>query len=337
MRQLALLCLLCLPIISGCQNAGQPAAANPTAAPKLQPEANLEAAAAIANRFLEAWQQTDYAAMYELLTFRNRELTAFAEFRALYQQAHATISLESLSFQPHSLSGEGRVLDFKYDVAFKSRILGKFSDSDRLLQLVIDTQAADWRIAWSPADIFAELGAGARLVLEEQAPSRANIYDRYGKVLADQNGRVVRVLVDNRHITDRDTCFHSLASASGKSVEFFRDLFDVRSGPDWIVDAGILEATDYIENQRPPQSGLRRGIPPKVGSPLSQWDAAAPCHRQRRLPRCGANPRTRSHRLQRGNHHRQSRYRSQHEPHLGRENPAGASPWSARTGARFAS
>ncbi|MCY3779452.1 MAG: penicillin-binding transpeptidase domain-containing protein [Chloroflexi bacterium] len=248
MRQLALLCFLCLLAISGCrQDADQSAVAISTAAPKRQPAADLEAASAIANSFLEAWQHGDFAAMYDLLTFRNRELTSFDKFRTLYQNAHATISLESLTFRPHALSGEGRVLDFKYDVTFKSRILGKFSDNDRLLHLVIDPQADGWRIAWSPGNIFAEMGQGARLVLEEQVPSRANIYDRYGKVLADQNGRVVRVLVDNRHIPDRDTCYHSLARASGKSVEFFRDLFDVRSGPDWIVDAGILEATDYIE------------------------------------------------------------------------------------------
>ena len=186
--------------------------------------------------------------MHSLLTFRNRELTSFAEFQALYQNAADTMALESLDYRPLTVTGEDRVLSFQYEMTFKSRILGKFSDQKRLLQLVIDPQANDWRIAWSPANIFAEMGSGARLIFEEQAPSRANIYDRHGKVLADQNGRVVRVLVDNRHIPVRETCFASLASASGKSIEFYRDLFDVRSGPDWIVDAGILEASQYIES-----------------------------------------------------------------------------------------
>ena len=133
-------------------------------------------------------------------------------------------------------------------MTFKSRILGKFSDPDRQLQLVIDPQADDWRIAWSPGDIFAEMRQGARLVFEEQVPSRANIYDRNGAVLADQNGRVVRILVDNRRIPERETCFRALSAAVGRSMEFFVDLFDVRSGPDWIVDAGIIEANDYIKS-----------------------------------------------------------------------------------------
>ena len=228
------------------QEPDQSAAPIETAAPRSH-SAQLEAASAVANRFLEAWQRFDYAAMHSLLTFRNRELTRFAEFQSLYQNASDTMALESLSYRPLAVTGEERVLSFQYEMTFKSRILGKFSDQNRLLQLVIDPQANAWRIAWSPANIFAEMGAGARLVFEEQTPSRANIYDRYGKVLADQNGRVVRVLVDNRHIPERETCFGSLAKASGKSTEFFRDLFDVRSGPDWIVDAGILEASQYIE------------------------------------------------------------------------------------------
>ncbi len=247
MRHLALLCLLCLLAVSGCRQADdQTAAAIPTAAPKRQ-AADLEAASAVASRFLEAWQNSDFATMHDLLTFRNRELTSFTEFRDFYQNAQDKMALESLEFTPRTLTGDGRVLTFQYTMTFKSRILGRFNDPDRRLQLVIDPGAHAWRIAWSPADIFAEMGQGARLIFEKQVPGRANIYDRYGKILADQNGRVVRVMVDNRHIPDRETCFGALAEASGKTVEFFRDLFNVRSGADWIVDAGILEASDYIE------------------------------------------------------------------------------------------
>ena len=84
--------------------------------------------------------------------------------------------------------------------------------------------------------------------MKNRRQAAPNIYDRRGQVLADQSGRVARVLVDNRRIPDRDRCFASLAQASGRSAEFYRDLFDVRSGADWLVDAGILEANNYIES-----------------------------------------------------------------------------------------
>ena len=154
-------------------DAEQSAVAILTPAPQRQASAQLEAAGAVAERFLAAWQRADFAAMHDLLTFRNRELTSFADFEALYANAHGVMSLDSLDYHPRTLAAAGRVLSFHYDMTFKSRIVGKFADDDRALQLVMDAQADDWRIAWSPAAIFAEMGEGARLVFEEQAPSRA--------------------------------------------------------------------------------------------------------------------------------------------------------------------
>ena len=222
MRRFIILCLLGTILFVGCRQVSPrsegAAVAIPTAGHHQQAASDLEAAGAVASRFLDAWQLGDFAAMHNLLTYRNRELTSFAEFRALYQNTQNTMALKSLEYRPLSLTGEGRILSFQYEITFKSRILGAFSDPDRLLQLVIDPQVDGWRIAWSPADIFAEMGRGARLVFEEQVPSRANIYDRDGKVLADQNSRVVRILVDNRRIPQRETCFRSLSEATGRSL-----------------------------------------------------------------------------------------------------------------------
>lgn len=248
MRLFVTFCCLCLLALGGCrQNSPLSEAAIPTARPNRSAAGKLESAGEVAHQFLDAWQQGDIRAMHDLITFRNRELTSFDEFHALYLHAQRIMALEAIAYRPQSLTGEDRILSLQYDMTFHSRILGAFTDEDRLLRLTFDPQANDWRIAWSPADIFAEMGRGARLIFEEQIPSRANIYDRHGQILADQNGRVVRVLVDNRRVPNRETCFRTLSQALGRSVEFFVDLFDVRSGADWIVDAGILEATPYIE------------------------------------------------------------------------------------------
>ena len=251
MRRFVIFCCFCLLVLSGCRGNGPLSEAAAEAIPSPPPNrgatGQLEAAGEVARQFLDAWQQGDIRAMHDLLTFRNRELTAYDEFHALYAHAQRIMALDAISYRPQSLTGQDRILSLQYEMTFHSRILGPFTDADRLLHLAFDPQANDWRIAWSPADIFAEMGRGARLIFEEQIPSRANIYDRHGRVLADQNGRVVRVLVDNRRVPNREACFRSLSQAIGRSVEFFVDLFDVRSGPDWIVDAGILEATPYIE------------------------------------------------------------------------------------------
>ena len=249
MRQLSLLCILAIIALSACQaGSDQSAAPIPTTAPPATERTDLEAAGLVARLFLDAWQQFDFEQMHALLTFRNRELTSLDEFRALYQLAHDRMTLERIEYAPSSLSGEDLVLVFQYEMTFHTRILGTFSDVKRQLQLVLDPQVGGWRIAWSEAGIFAEMGQGARLVFETQIPGRANIYDRDGQVLADQNGRVVRVLVDNGRIPDRNACFRTLSETLGRSQEDFIDLFDLRSGPDWIVDAGILEPETYIKH-----------------------------------------------------------------------------------------
>ena len=249
MRKLAFLLFIASMIFAGCRvGAEQSALPLPTLAPEPAARTDLESAEKAARRFLDAWQLGDFDEMHRLLTFRNRELTPLDEFRAAYRNARDTLTLESLDYAPTNLSGEGRVLRLQYDMRFETRVLGHFTDAKRQLHLVVDPQAGEWRIAWSLADIFAEMGEGARLVFEAQIPSRANIYDRKGAVLADQNGRMARVLVDNRRIPDREVCFKILAEALERPLQEIDDLFNLHSGADWIVDAGLMEPEVFIKN-----------------------------------------------------------------------------------------
>ncbi len=242
-------CLLLFLILVGCRQQVDDSAAplpsletNPTAVP------DLESAANIAHRFLGAWRVGNFPQMHALLTERNQKSIPLSSFRAFYQQAQNTMTLEALQYKAETLyAADGRVLIFQYEMTFHTRILGSFSDPARQLHLVVDPQVGGWRIAWSQSDIFAEMGNGARLVYESQLPGRANIYDRDGEILADQFGRMVRALVNNARIPDRARCFEALAPAVNKPLEEITDLFDVRSGADWLVDAGIMEPGTFIE------------------------------------------------------------------------------------------
>ncbi len=243
MRLLTALLLGCAFCLCACTSAPDQPAPQAT---QPGPTTDLAAAAEAARRFLDAWQVGDLDAMHRLLTFRNRELTPLEEFRALYEQAHAAMSFVGLDYKLQSLTGEGRFLTLQYEATFLTRNLGTFVDSQRLLHLVVDSQVGEWRIAWSRADIFREIGEGARLVFEAQLPVRANIYDRHGAALADQNSSVVRIQVDNRRIPDRQACFLALAEATGETAAEMDALFNQRSKPDWVVDAGVIEPDTYI-------------------------------------------------------------------------------------------
>ncbi len=249
MRRKIPLWLIALVLLSGCRgDSADSAVPLPTAPPASSPVSDLVAAEKVARAFLDAWLAGDFATMHGLLTFRNRELTPFDAFQAYYESAQNRMWLEELEYRPHTLSGEGGVLKFHYDMTFYTRVLGNFTDADRLLHLVLDPQVGGWRVAWSEADIFAELGQGASLLFEAQVPGRANIYDRKGQALADQNGRVVRVLVNNERIPDREACYQVLSEVLDRSLADIVELFELRSGADWLVEAGILEPDAFIKS-----------------------------------------------------------------------------------------
>jgi len=244
-----LLLILFIAIVTGCRpQVAHQVAALPTLQPSPTSPVDLEAAERIARLYMDAWQNQDFDEMHRLLTFNNQESTPLETFRAIYDTAQSTMTLESLDYTAKSMLREGvRIVVFNYDLTINTRILGSFTDPDRTLTLVIDPQIGEWRVAWSLENIFAEMGDGAKLVFEPQIPSRANIYDRNGEVLADQNGRVVRVLVDNDDIPNRDACFQILSETVKKPLDEIIDLFNRRSGVNWEVDAGVMEPTIFIE------------------------------------------------------------------------------------------
>jgi len=248
-HRFGIIVVIILIVLVGCRpQVAHQAEPLPTFQPTPTSPADLEAADRIARLYLDAWRRQDFDTMHSLLTFRNQESTPLQTFRVLYQQAQTTMTFRSIRYTAKSLLREGvRIVVFNYDMTFDTRILGEFTDTDRELRMVIDPENGEWRVAWSLGDIFAEMGNGATLVFDPQIPSRANIYDRDGEVLADQNGRVVRVFVSNEDIPDRPACFQVLSETVDKDLEEIIDLFDVRSGVNWEVDAGVMEPSIFLE------------------------------------------------------------------------------------------
>ena len=249
MQRFGIIFAIFIVILAGCRpQVAHRAEPLPTLRPTPTSPADLETAERVARLYLDAWQQQNFDEMHHLLTFRNQESTPLETFRAIYETAQTTMTFQSLDYTAKTMLREGvRIVAFHYDMTFDTLTLGSFTDLDRELTMVIDPQVGEWRVAWSLGDIFAEMGDGATLVFDPQIPSRANIYDRKGEVLADQNGRVVRVLVNNEEIPDRASCFQILSETVNKPLEEIVDLFDNRSGVNWEVDAGVMEPTTFIE------------------------------------------------------------------------------------------
>ena len=207
----------------------------------------LENAERVARLFLEAWRAGDYTAMHNLISFAGREATPLDAFTTVYQNAHTTMSLKSLDYTITSqMLDTGDIMRFNYDVTFETDLLGTFDDVNRTLHLVFDTQVNEWRVAWSPGDIFAPMRNGGELRFEPRIPSRANIYDSDGNVLADQNARVVTVNVVKGNIPAYETCLAGLSVAMRKDTTDIQAILD-RRADNWLAEVGTVEPAVYIQ------------------------------------------------------------------------------------------
>lgn len=246
MRRLSALVLFLL-LVTACS----PATPQPT--PVILPtvaslptgdEPTLDEAEPVARGFLESWRQNDYAAMFDHIAFSSQEAAPFETFSNLYQQAARTMTLEAIDYQGNALTLEGDVAFFNYDVTFRTRVLGEVTDRNRNLRLIYDERADDWRVAWTPGDLFPEMAGGGQLRLRPIIPPRANIYDRNGLTLADQNGRVAVVNVVRDKIPDFPGCMSALAQALDSNIFDVQATLEARPA-NWLMDMGTLEAATY--------------------------------------------------------------------------------------------
>jgi len=237
--------LLAVLLLVGCRQQRAQSAPLPTLFPSPTAPIDMQSAYRTAMLFFDAWQRFDYATMHALTTFAAQDATPFEQFKELYEDVHNLMALEGLTITERALLRQGdRFVVMTYDVDFDLAVMNDFSEVGRNLNLVIDPQANDWRVAWSASDIFPEFGEGATLNFIANAPSRANIYDRDGDVLADQNGIMVVTNVIPAEIPDTATCLPLLAEAVQRPLEDIQRLMD-RSGSNWVVEVGTMQPPEY--------------------------------------------------------------------------------------------
>ncbi|QPC84381.1 hypothetical protein G4Y79_08400 [Phototrophicus methaneseepsis] len=236
-------------VMTGCSNVRAASAPMPTLIPTSTPAIDMVSAQRVAALYFDAWERNDFSAMYQLITRASQEAEPFDEFQALYQDVHNVMTLNGLTTTERAMMRQGdRYVVLTYDVNFDLDIMDDFSDTDRELHLVIDPQLNEWRVAWTVGDLFREMNDGATLNFVANQPSRANIYDRNGDVLADQNGVVVITQVIPQDIPDLAVCINSLSQATGDTIEELQAKFD-RSGSNWVVEIGAMQTPEYEQNK----------------------------------------------------------------------------------------
>lgn len=204
---------------------------------------SLEEAVQVAETFLQAWEQGDTPTMYGLISPNSRDAYPEDVFGAAYTRAAATMTLQTVATRTTNTLRQDTIASVLYDAHFTTEFFGAFEDRERTLRLV-ETEEG-WRVAWSEADLFAELADGARLEWVRLQPGRANIYDRNGLVLADQNGRAVELRVVKRDVPDQAACIAQLARILDKDAAALQATFD-RFGNETLFPVGEISPEAYL-------------------------------------------------------------------------------------------
>ncbi len=129
----------------------------------------------VAERFTEAWERGDHAAMYGLLSDSSRARYPRDDFRRAYENARGTsTAVEIRADDPDGTSG-GAV---RVPIAVRTRIFGTIRDH-------VEVPVSDDAVQWEPELAFPGLPEGGRLTRDTKVPRRAKILSANGVTLVE--------------------------------------------------------------------------------------------------------------------------------------------------------
>ena len=137
-----------------------------------------------AERYGQAWEREDYAAMHALLDEASRRRTPLSEFASLHRSAAQTLTLATLRAGAVG-EADGDVLRLPVD--FGTRVFG---DLRTTIAVRADEDGGEGVIAWRPRMVFGGLREGETLTRETTMPPRASIVAADGTPLAGGEPRL---------------------------------------------------------------------------------------------------------------------------------------------------
>lgn len=172
--------------------------------------------------YMNAWNDENYDAMYRLTASPSRDLYPRQVFENRYTVAHSVIRFAGVTHTLNDVEIQGTTAVLSYNVAIESPTFGIIEDNHRTIRMI---QEGGWKLAWSPMDIFDGLSSEARLQVSVRFPQRANILDRSGQPLAEQNGPIVSLYVVQQDMPNVDDCLTTLGEVTRQQINTLRSIF----------------------------------------------------------------------------------------------------------------
>jgi penicillin-binding protein 2 len=232
--------ILLLGLLVGCEG---PLASSETPTPENPPLSP----APTAETYLTAWEQDDYAGMYELLSTSARQGITEEEFAWLHHSIMEEATVLSHHLELQDVTEEGKQARGTFTLTLETTLLGTPQISN---QLPLVWEEAGWRVDWSPKVIFPSLSGDNLVYLHRLTSTRANIYDRDGQPLA-VDGSMVTVGVVPQEIEDENALLAELSRILNMGWVEIQSIYTAEGiQPHWFVPIAQLsfeESLAYAE------------------------------------------------------------------------------------------
>lgn len=251
---LAIGCLL-LVLCAACSRNG-------TASSETQQNANTSAAQSAATTtsaimepaelfdlYARAWEQSDYATLYLLLSGASKNAIDQATFITRYQNIFSGIEAANLSVTLNKTeSGEAVISQLDSGTALLSftvhmdTLAGVVTLSDYQMKLVLeaDGNGQAWKVDWGEQLIFPGMAPGDKIQARVLHPARGEIKDRNGMGLAVNGELIVIGIAPGKFAAGKDDAIPQMAELLGISEERIAKVYEAAKNPDWFYPVVTL-------------------------------------------------------------------------------------------------
>ena len=187
--------------LTACGTGGGGVAFFPTDTPLSQPPVTIIPAPdpnAAVQAYLEAFKADDYNTMYGLVSKVTQDTVTLEDFAKRNRDALNEMSAGSFDYEILSALVNPYSAEVAYRVTYHTALVGDLQ-RDIIVKMVLEGD--QWKLNWDDSLILPELAGGNVLKMNYNIPSRGNIYDRNGNVLAAQS-KVYAFYVIPGNVTD---------------------------------------------------------------------------------------------------------------------------------------
>ena len=192
----------------------------PTETPLPQPIVTVVGAPdadAALRAYLDAFKADDYNTMYGLISKVSQDNITLEDFARRNRDALIEMSAGSFDYEILSSLVSPYSSEVAFRITYHTALVGDIQ-REMIARFTLDNNA--WKLQWDDSLILPELAGGNVLRMDYSTPSRGNIYDRDGDVLAAQSDAHAFYIIPG-NVTDesRDVLLSEVWRLCGKSMD----------------------------------------------------------------------------------------------------------------------